>query len=735
MQQQIIALKVLLIFLIVSISGAKCPEKCRCSLDDRGRKKVTCQKGGMRETIPTIDMSEDTLILIVRAPATIPNHLSLGPIFKGLRRLEEIHIISSSVPNIGAHSFWGLKDLKVLNLTHNSLSTLMDTNFKGISGLKHLDLSYNLIESVPSAVFRDVKHLHSLSLAHNRISNLVTRIFFGLTRLEHLDLSFNPLGELKPEIFSDVPSLKKLSCAACKLQIVGNSILEMISDIKDLDLRDNNLVRIPDGIPLLTNLMSIKLNGNHISRIDSNTFDDSPVSHVHLSHNDIALIEQSAFSNSSISHLDLSYNRLSDLTSGGFPEVLSTLRELKLSGNPLQTELFFNLLNEANQLHHLSLGDIGLSEVPKVVGRGHSLHSLNFSANFITVLPHELFASSPNLRILDISHNQFEGIGEDVLKALTAAKDLRILRLEGNPWQCDQCHVAPLLRWLQKSPDQESGCEEPKVWTCMLCVGPEEVMHQPLALLPQGDLPKCLVPSTKASLSLSDPSTNSILGGDGGSGDTRYLTDEDGRRGDAGGDRIGGDRGRGRDDDAGQLQQEFVDELKVGPSLSEQPVYTSKGILDHNAFPVQPPAQHDSAYVFRANVITVCIGIFTFLIIIVCVVASAVVVYKNKTKLYNICDRDGGKRCKFFWNQDQGSGHKGQGSGLKGQGCSLKGHDKELETALNEKNKCSNDNKKKYESKPEMRTQQMTELKLDETVVTMSESRCHSNVIRETELI
>ena len=40
-----------------------------------------------------------------------------------------------------------------LNLSHNSISRLVDANFDGLSGLTSLSLGHNRIESVTSAAF------------------------------------------------------------------------------------------------------------------------------------------------------------------------------------------------------------------------------------------------------------------------------------------------------------------------------------------------------------------------------------------------------------------------------------------------------------------------------------------------------------------------------------------------------------------------------------------------------
>ena len=72
-----------------------CPLVCRCSLDEKGRQRVQCEKGGMTKAIPVNLMGKDTEVLIITAPKFNENRLSLGPIFKQLLKLEEIQITYS----------------------------------------------------------------------------------------------------------------------------------------------------------------------------------------------------------------------------------------------------------------------------------------------------------------------------------------------------------------------------------------------------------------------------------------------------------------------------------------------------------------------------------------------------------------------------------------------------------------------------------------------------------------
>lgn len=445
-------------------------------------------------SLPVFDMGEDTEVLVISAPPSRTNRLALGPIFRDLKRLEEVHITYSMIPALGAHSFWGLERLHILNLTHNHISAIMENNFKGAKKLHHLDLSHNRIQSVPSAVFRHVHHLRTITLAHNLVPELMPRVFFGLSKLERLDLSYNPLGDLQPERFSDVPELRQLLCAGCHVSSISSTLLQIIPQLHELDLRNNRLTQVPIGISSATlpHLSTLKLDGNHISFVEQGAIAGSPITTLHLAHNRISRLEPKAFVNSSLKHLDLSYNRLSHLESGALLDPLHHLHDLQLSGNSLNVEQLMMVLPISRQLRRLGLGDMGLTRIPpELLPHSNHLHHLNLSANYLTVFNTEVLRKVPRLHSLDLSLNTFRGLDDAFFTGVNGAKELRILRLEGNPWQCDQCHAGPLLQWLQDAPDQESGCNEPRVWTCLECAGPEEVSGLRLALLPPGDLPPC----------------------------------------------------------------------------------------------------------------------------------------------------------------------------------------------------------------------------------------------------
>ena len=184
--------------------GGPCPHDCTCFLDNRGRRQVTCARGGMTNPIPIHSMDPQVEVIQITAPPDSPNALTIGPIFQQFSRLEELHIVRSNIPSIGRYSFWGVQTLQKLNLTQNNISHVLDYNFRGLANLLELHLDDNRIESMPSGTFRHLHELRVLSLARNRITELVPRLFLMLGKLHQLDLSDNRLMELNPEVFKDV---------------------------------------------------------------------------------------------------------------------------------------------------------------------------------------------------------------------------------------------------------------------------------------------------------------------------------------------------------------------------------------------------------------------------------------------------------------------------------------------------------------------------------------------------
>ncbi|CAL4183815.1 unnamed protein product, partial [Meganyctiphanes norvegica] len=476
------------------VSGM-CPQECQCPLDSRGRRQVICLKGGLQDPLPVSEIPTETEVLVVESPPGHPNSLTLGPIFKGHPRLEEITVHGSGVPALGAHSFWGLRRLTLLNISHNEISALTDTNFRGADNLKVLDLSHNFVESIPSAAFRHIRRVQYLSLAHNHLPELVPRVFFGLAKLETLDLSGNPLGELPAERFVDVPNLKELHCHECGLTSMSDELLKAMPEIRVLNLRHNRLTEVPPVV-YTQHLAMLYLDYNHISVIMPGALTGPPLETLSMSHNRLTALQPGALTNTSLTLLNFGYNRLAKLRNNAVGEAFHIMRHLELSGNPLRIDHLKEVIPKARQLRHLGLGELGITKLPEdMLRHARHLRSLNVSSNYLSSFPSAALYSTPHLNNLDLSHNSFRGLTRDVVTAFASMSSLEYISLGNNPWLCQECHIAALLEWLTDPasiPRYVEACEiNPENSDCLRCAGPAQYSGSYLPLLSKDELPKC----------------------------------------------------------------------------------------------------------------------------------------------------------------------------------------------------------------------------------------------------
>lgn len=106
------------------------------------------------------------------------------------------HTLSSS--SIDANAFDGLRNLTVLVLTFNSITSL-NSNWFIFPKLTYLDLSYNRIENLDENVFRQLPSLNILYLQYNQISFLPPNLLSFLSKpLSTFIVTFNRLtGSVK----------------------------------------------------------------------------------------------------------------------------------------------------------------------------------------------------------------------------------------------------------------------------------------------------------------------------------------------------------------------------------------------------------------------------------------------------------------------------------------------------------------------------------------------------------
>ncbi|KAI7864375.1 hypothetical protein BDF14DRAFT_1884403, partial [Spinellus fusiger] len=135
------------------------------------------------------------------------------------------------------------KQLEMLSLQDNNITTLEVHVMRQLQSLTHLNLSSNLLIDIPSAL-SVLYNLHSLQLSHNMISS-VTGIHTVLGNLHTLDLSSNRL-----------------------VMLAG---LDRLWALEKLDLRDNRIEDYAEvgRLTALPNLANVWIAGNPFTLLQS----------------------------------------------------------------------------------------------------------------------------------------------------------------------------------------------------------------------------------------------------------------------------------------------------------------------------------------------------------------------------------------------------------------------------------------------------------------------------------
>ncbi|XP_062397554.1 leucine-rich repeat-containing G-protein coupled receptor 6 [Sardina pilchardus] len=315
----------------------------------------------------------------------------------------------------------------------------------------YLDLSMNNISEIQPNAFHNLHFLSELRLSGNHLRHIPGLVFQGLYNLKVLMLQNNQLERLPSEDPWDLPNLLSLRLDANLIMEVPPQTFSGLRSLRHLWLDDNALTEIPAGaLNNLASLQAMTLALNRISHIPDNAFRNlSNLVVLHLHNNMIKTLGQNCFEGLySLETLELNYNELQE-----FPVAIRTLAKLQelgfhnnnikaipegaFVGNPLlQTINFYenpiqfvgrSAFQFLPKLHTLSLnGATEIQEFPDLKGTT-SLEILALTRAGLTTLPQSLCQQLPNLRSLELSHNQIEK-----LPSFCHCKSLQEIALQHN---------------------------------------------------------------------------------------------------------------------------------------------------------------------------------------------------------------------------------------------------------------------------------------------------------------
>ncbi|KAM3684173.1 hypothetical protein ACB098_11G024500 [Castanea mollissima] len=380
-----------------------------------------------------------------------------------LSNLTQITYLGLSYSNFGGQCPWSLLNntgLTYLDLSYNNfigqlpevttnLTQIFSSNNSSNSqlvnkipfNLKYLILSGNLLNgTIPSWVYT-IPSLRYLHLDHNQFTGHIGE--FQHNSLVSLVVSFNNFsGNVESKIFSNLKSLQYLDMSNTPHLSLRSftSATNILSKIHLLQLSSSNITKIPQFLRTAKYIEYLDLSNNHIKgNIPSWVMEvgKDSLHYFSVSRNNLTGHIPSLICNlSSLRFLDFSYNHLNNMIppclgklsdnlidlnlqsnnlNGTFPTTFAKgchLRSLKLNGNQLEGALPRSLVH-CRKLEVLDFGNNKINGTfPCWLETLLELQVLILrSNNFYGAIgnPKTKF-SFPNLRIIDLSHNEFHGL-------------------------------------------------------------------------------------------------------------------------------------------------------------------------------------------------------------------------------------------------------------------------------------------------------------------------------------
>lgn len=256
--------------------------------------------------------------------------------FRGLRNLEVLNLSENELTSLPSDIFRGLSRLHELRLSFNRLRALSSDVFSGLSRLKLLLLSANDLTALPPGLFSGLSSLETLYLDRNSLSVLPAGLFSGLTSVQSLELSSNDLRSLSSGLFDEMPALRFLHLSGNRLEELPSGLLSALSHLEQLEVWDNRLSVFPEdlmaGVPRLEHL---NLSSNRLGQLPGSSFARLPnLRYLRVRDNGLEELPAGLFRKSSeLLELDLQNNDLTTLPEGVL-EPLRSLQTLRLQGNP-----------------------------------------------------------------------------------------------------------------------------------------------------------------------------------------------------------------------------------------------------------------------------------------------------------------------------------------------------------------------------------------------------------------
>uniref|UniRef100_A0A8C5E883 Ig-like domain-containing protein n=1 Tax=Gouania willdenowi TaxID=441366 RepID=A0A8C5E883_GOUWI len=225
-----------------------------------------------------------------------------------------------------------------------------------------------------------------------------------------------------------------------KLQRLDSDLFSNLPHLTEIKLNHNELEVIPDLGAHASNVTTVILANNRISRISEEQLRPFlSLETLDFSNNNIVELKANSFPALPLKNLFLNNNRITSLESGCFTNLSSSLQVLRLNRNRLST-----IPAKIFQLPHLQHLELSRNRVRRVEGLTfhglHALRSLKMQRNGLSRLMDGAFWGLSNMEVLQLDYNNLTEVSKGWLYGLLTLQQLHlghnaISRIRPQAWE------------------------------------------------------------------------------------------------------------------------------------------------------------------------------------------------------------------------------------------------------------------------------------------------------------
>ncbi|KAK8778012.1 hypothetical protein V5799_020647 [Amblyomma americanum] len=369
---------------------------------------------------------------------------SVAGTFSRTRRMSDLRLFSNRIEDI-SDAFKGLTLLRKLSLMDNLVTHVPDGTFSDNSGLLEINLSNNRIWWVGKYAFKGIVTLEKVLLQNNRLLAL-NGSFKNLPKLRYVDASYNSIQSLEKGEFTNNGRLTSIHLAANNISTVQWAFTGA-SNLTVLVLRKNRveLLRRSDFARVLRVRPAFTIDDNPLLCDCRLAWLVRPDAEVQM--RNYAACEGPPWLKGKLL-ADLTQNDLTKWQQDCQPGCQCDCVEDGIGDRAIHVDCSSAALNRAPKVYpegttQLELRNNRLEELDDALVNGAPhLQILSLKNNLLSSL--NATNVPEKLRSLDISENRLKRFPH----ALVSQRELRTLRLSGNPFTCE-CSDYPFRQWIE----------------------------------------------------------------------------------------------------------------------------------------------------------------------------------------------------------------------------------------------------------------------------------------------